>query len=266
MHSDATDAAQKEEIRGRLFRTLNGFYQNDWQFRNEWAGTALGTYKSRDFRNCAKFLFAAAVARELGIVSESEFLSYASEIPKNALCSRLEILSKGFSHEMLCTAVLKQFWITVCAHLSLCELCDLDPEGAPLYRQGIALDAYTSSFFVREFDKYEPDKFPPFDHDWRKILPELHPGETYEEILAEGRRANDLYGNLCPVRYHERETLGQALFSAWIAIASEDRAIADYAYAALTECIQKIDWDKVGQCYAFVAESALIAYDTRFGS
>ena len=263
MHSDATDAEMKEEIRGRLYRTLNGFYQNDWQFRNEWAGTALGTYKSCDFRNCAKFLFAAAVARELGIVSDAEFSAYASEIPPKGIAARREILSKGFSHEMLYTPVLKQFWITVCAHLSLCELCSLDPEGAMQYKQGIALDAYTSKFFVREFDKYEPDKFPPFDHDWRKILPELHPGESYEEILAEGRRANDLYGNLCPVRYHERETLGQALFSAWIAIVSEDRAVAEYAYGALCECIRKTDWDRVGQCYAFVAESALIAYQTR---
>ena len=55
MHSDAADADTKEEIRKRLYRTLRGFYRNDWQFRNEWEGTALGTYKSADFRNCAKF-------------------------------------------------------------------------------------------------------------------------------------------------------------------------------------------------------------------
>ncbi len=265
MHSDATDAEMKEEIRKRLYRTLNGFYRNDWQFRNEWAGTALGSYKSGDYRNCAKFLFAAAVARELGIVSDAEFASYAEEIPKNGLCSRREILARGFSHEMLSSPVLKQFWITVCAHLSQSELCALDPAGAEKYEQGIALNAYTAKFFVREFDRYEPHQYPPFDHDWRKIVPALRRGETYEQILAEGRRANDLYGEICPVRYHERETLGQALFAAWIAIASKERAVAEYAYLCARECIEKTDWDKVGQCFAFAAESVLIAHRARWG-
>ena len=265
MHSSATDEAMKGEIRKRLERTLRGFYRNDWQFRNEWAGTALGTYKSGDFRNCAKFLFAAAVARELGIVSNDEFHAYANEIPAKGLCSRREILAKGFVHEMLSNTVLKQFWITVCAHLSLCELCALDPTGAEQYAAGIALNAYTSKFFVREFDRYAPDRFPPYDHDWRKIVPALKIGETYDEILREGRRANDLYGtNVCPLRYHERETLGQALFAAWIAIAGNDRKMADYAYSVACECIETVDWDRVGQCYAFVAEAVLIAYRTRF--
>ena len=267
MHSDAADADTKEEIRKRLYRTLRGFYRNDWQFRNEWEGTALGTYKSADFRNCAKFLFAAAVARELGIVSKEEFRTYATEIPPKGFYSRREVIARGFSHEMLNSVALRQFWITVCAHLSVLELCKLDPEGSAQYERGISLGAYSAKFFVREFDHYKPDDFPPFDHDWRKIVPHLKKVTTYEEIKAQSMGlANELYAEVCPLRGHERMTLGQALFSAWVAIASNERAIADYAYAALTECIQKIDWDKVGQCYAFVAESALIAYDTRFGS
>lgn len=266
MHSDATDADMKEEIRKRLFRTLNGFYQNDWVFRNEWAGTALGSYKSGNFRNCAKFLFAAAVAKELGIVSAEELSSYATQIPSKCMHTRRQILEKGCVHEMLATPVLHQFWITVCAHLSLCELCALDPEGAEQYRRGVALDAYTARFFARRFHDYTPDKFPPYDHDWRKILPELKQGQTYEQILAEGRRANDLYGNLCPVRYHERETLGQALFSIWMAVTGGDAAVADDAYAALCECVRAVDWDRVDQCYAFAAECALIAYRVRYGS
>ena len=264
MHSDATDADMKGEIRKRLDRALRGFYQNDWSFRNEWEGTALGTFKSGDYRNCAKFLFAAAVAKELGIVSSEEFSAYAEEIPAKGLYSRREILSKGFVHEMLSNSVLKQFWITVCAHLSQRELCALDPNGAAQYEQGIALNCYTSKFFVREFDRYAPDDFSPYDHDWRRIVPDLKRGQTYEEILSEGRRANDLYGaNVCPLRYHERETLGQALFAAWIAVVGDDRAVAEYAYAALCECIEKVDWDRVGQCYAFVAESVLITYAVR---
>ena len=264
MHSDVTEADMKEEIRRRLFRTLNGFYQNDWCFRNEWAGTALGTYKSGDFRNCAKFLFAAAVSRELGIISDEEFLGYAEEIPQKRRHSRREILSKGFAHEMLTSVALKQFWITVCAHLSLCELRALDPEGKVLYEQGISLGAYTAGYSVREFDNYKPDEYPPFDHDWRKIVPDLKKVTTYEEILAQSTGlANDLYAKVCPLRGHERMTLGQALFSAWIAIESNDDAVAEYAYSALSECIKTVDWNRVGQCYAYVAEAGLIAYRAR---
>ena len=265
MHSDVTDVAMKEEIKKRLYRTLNGFYKNDWYFRNEWEGTALGTLKSGDWRDSAKFLFAAAVAKELGIVSDEEFESYADGIPEKGFYSRRELISKGFVHEMLADSVLKQFWITVCAHLSVCELLNLDTKGQEQYKQAISLNVYTSKFFVREFDNYVPDTFPPYDHDWRKIVPQLKKGTTYEEILQEGFRANPLYNKqICPLRSHERKTLGQALFSAWIAIEGEDRAVAEYALSCLEECIEKTDWNKVGQSLAFAAESALIAYKVRW--
>ena len=264
MHGDCTDEATKEEIRKRLLRTLRGFHQNGWVFRNEWEGTAVGSYKTKDFRNCAKFLFAAAVARELAVITDEEFFAFATEIPAGGYYSRREILARGYVHEMLRTPALSQFWITVCAHLSLEALCTLDPAGIEQYERGVSLGAFTASFFIREFDKYSPDAFPPYDHDWRKVLPDLKPATTYEEILAEGMgHVTELYGNVCPLRGHERTTLGQALFSIWIAVASRDKKIAGRAYECLLECAQKTDWDKVGQCYAFVAESAMIAYRRR---
>ena len=127
------------------------------------------------------------------------------------------------------------------------------------------LDAVTATYFVREFEKYKPEEYPPYDHDWRKILPSLVQYSTYEEALKEGKRANPLYAEVCPLRVHERKTLGQALFSAWIAVASENRTVADYAHACLTECIEAVDWNGVGQSYAFAAEAALIAYAVRHG-
>ncbi len=276
--STAFNDNEKKEIEKRLSRTLKGFIANDWHFKNEWEGTALGSFKTGDYRNCAKFLFAAAVARELGIIPNEEFLKYAnekplgfvtsdkfvsndSEIPESGLFSRREILAQGFSHDMTRASWLIQFWITVCAHLSVLELKELDQDGKDFYERGLYLNAVTANNFVREFDLYNPNEFPEFDHDWRKIVPKLNKYTAYEDILKEGQRANALYAEICPLRLHERQTLGQALFSAWIAVTGNDKKIADSAYKNLIQCVEQVDWDKVGQCYAFVAESAIISYN-----
>jgi hypothetical protein len=223
-------------------------------------------------------LFAAAVARELGIITNQEFSNYAtekplgfvtsdkfvtnkSEIPESGLFSRREILSQGIAHDMTRASWLIQFWITVCAHLSVLELKELDQDGKDFYERGLYLNAVTANNFVREFDLYNPNEFPEFDHDWRKIVPKLNKYTAYEDILKEGQRANALYAEICPLRLHERTTLGQALFSAWIAVTGNDKKIADSAYKNLIQCVEQVDWDKVGQCYAFVAESAIISYN-----
>ena len=263
-HSSAIDESTNKEIKQRLCRTLGGFYRNDWMFRNELENTHLGSFKSKDWRNCAKFLFAAAVSRELGVITEDEFSAYATEKPEKSIFTRREVLSHGFSHDMANDPVLAQFWINVCAHLSVCELASLDPEGKAQYECGIALNTVTALAFVRKFDQYKPKDFPPYDHDWRKIVPELKQYSTYEEILEEGKRANPLYSKVCPVRTHERLTLGQALFSAWVAVSGNNREAAEYANACLCECIEKVDWNSVGQSYAFAAEAALISYDAHW--
>ena len=263
-HSSAVDGAMCEEIRKRLRRTLGGFYLNDWKFRNEIKGTDLGSLKTKDWRHCAKFLFAAAVARECGVITNAEFSKYTTEKPDDSVFTRREILSQGFSHDMVRDKVLLQFWINVCAHICVCELASLDPDGKEFYEQGIALNVVTASNFVREFEQYKPEEFPPYDHDWRKIIPELKQYFTFEEILEEGRRANPLYSKVCPLRSHERKTLGQALFSTWIVIKGNNKALAESAYNSLCECIEKVNWDGVGQSYAFAAESAAIAYDAHW--
>ena len=222
--------------------------------------------KKGSWRDCSRYLFITAVARDMGIVSEDEFLSYANEIPQGKLYSRRELISHGSSHDMVRDPVLQQLWINVCSHLSICELISLDPEAKDLYEQGIALSVVTASVFNREFEKYTPDEFPPYDHDWRKIVPSLKKTDTYDEIIDQIPVPNTLYKAICPVRVNERKTLGQTLFGAWIVASGKDRAAAEAAHACLCECVDRIDWSRVGQCYAFAAECADIAYRRRWSN
>ena len=264
--SNAFDTAAKDRIRSYLVRTISGLIRQDWAFPNEPVldGTYHGSFLHGGWRDCARFLLAAAVARELGLLSASQFEDYATAVPEGSLHTRREIVSHGCAQDMVRDPVLQQFWITVCSHLSVCELIALDPNGKAGYEQAVALNAVTASRFAQDTATYTPDAFPAYDHDWRKILPKLNRCHTYAELLKEGRRANDLYKEICPLRMHERKTLGQVLFSAWVAIASGDRAVAEHTYATLCTFLSGVDWSRVGQSYAFAAEAAMIAYEVRW--
>lgn len=263
LRSSSVSEERKREIKQRIKRTVGGFCQNGWLLKNELEGPALGDFKAGDWRNCAKLLFAAAIAREYSLMTNQEYRGFAMGIPNDQFYTRREILANGFSHDMVRNSTLAQLWINLCAHLSVQELTLLDPDGKADYERALSLNAATAVRFVDEWKEYHPEEYPPFDYDWRKIVPSIKQYTAYEDILKESKRANPLYAEVCPVRSHERKTLGQALFAVWIAVTGDNRAVAEHAYASLLAAIDAVNWDGVGQCYAFVAESAAIAFKTR---
>ncbi len=261
IHSTVADDDLCNKIRPRLIRTLKGIVAADWHLPIEWKGKTNGGLVRKDWRGVSQLLFSAAAARELGIITNEDFEKLVSEKPDNGIYNRAEIASNGFSGDMIRNTILAQFWINIPAQLALRELVSLDTIRSEYYKHGLSVNGTAVIGFLRDFDNYNKDNLE-FNHNWREIIPEIQPWATYDEAFKEAQRLNGLWGGQYNrLRDIERRTISQAFFGAWIAIVSGNEKAVDYAYKCLCEAVETVDWDKVGQSYAFAVEAAIYCYE-----
>lgn len=261
MHSPASDEEMRADIKKRLIRTLSGIRNAGWRVSSEWEGVTGGNFSGKDWRGTSKLVFAAAAAKELGIIDDAEFERLVNERPDGGLYNRPEILSNGFAPDMIRETVLIQFWIDICAQLCVRELCNMDVKRAEYYRKGLAANAAVTVNFFREYEKYIDAERKPLCYDWRKLLEDIHPwnnvGEAYTEAL---RQLNIFFHQMSPGMSNEKSMLGQAMFACWIAVVGGDKASADLAYECLADASERVNWAECGYCFAFAAESAIYCY------
>ena len=262
LRSPASDEALREKILPRLVRSLRGVRSAGWNIPTEWEGVTRGSYAHKDWRGAAKLLFTAAVAREVGVIDETEFQQLVSEKPDGGLYTRPEIVSHGFAPDMIRSTGLIQFWIDVCAQICAGRMIELDPPHADCYRAGIAANGVAVTEFLRDFEEYNRIKGTPFNMNWRELLPGRQLWNTPEEATAEGSRQNaEFFAKVNPALRDERVVLGQALFGGWIGVLSGEEVSAGYAYSCLCEAAEAVDWEGLSMSYAFAVESAICCYE-----
>lgn len=260
MHSPVGDDALREQIRSRLIRTLRGAKAADWRVPAEWEGETICNLRGKDWRSAAMLLFVTSVACELGILSGTQWMALAQEKPEDSIYTRREIISHGFAPDMIRYTYLIQFWINVSSQIGLRHLMVFDVDHADDYRQGLHLNAAAAVEFL-EHHKFYMQQRTEFEHDWRKILPEVQPWTTLDEAMEEGRRLNGLWASTYNKgRNPERGPLAQCIFGAWLAMLDTDRTTADHAYQSLLRAINEIDWAGVQHSYAFAVEAAIYCY------
>ena len=252
----------KDEVKERLLRALVAVKNNGWNIPCDVEGLYFCSWgNSSAWRGVCKLLFCARVIYEL--TGDEEDLRYyrtlGAERPADGIFSRLEIASHGYSHDLVAFLGAKQNWICACAHLSLRELSRLDGEGSQYYKAGLKNNGITAVGIVDDIKKYDNSK-EGFDIDWRRIN---HLWEDYENNVSKGisvayRESTFWHGEVVPHRKIEHGVLGNALFSALIAVTCGDKAIADSSLARLIKHCDHVDWENLHQSYAFVAESAMI--------
>lgn len=263
LHSDAANEQLRGQIRPRLIRTLRGVMDAGWRVPTEWAGESICNLLGKDWRSAAMLLFVASVACEMGLLTKEQWLEMAQSRPEASLYTRREIVAHGFAPDMIRHTNLIQFWIDVSSQIGLRHLTVFDADHADSYRQALHLNAAIAVEFL-EHHKFYMEKRTDFEHDWRKILPEVGTWKTLDEAMQDGSRINGLWASTYNKgRNPERGPLAQCIFGAWLAILDSDCRTADYAYQSLVRAIDEIDWTGVQHSYAFAAESAIYCYQNK---
>lgn len=258
LHSDASDNQLKSEVTARLKRTLKGIREAGWKVPTEWVGVTRGDCSRNDWRGCAKLIFCAKISEELGIIDIKEFENLRNEYPKNSPYTRYEIVSHGFSPDMIRNSELIQFWIDMCAHLCVFEMKNLDKKYSDYYEMGIRNNGYSSYRFFDDFKKYTNSTAPGYCFDWRTVnnnkLTKVW-DDPDEAVRTAGIQVGE-FNKICKRRHMEHVVLGQCLFAIWIALASDDKKTSEYAQKKLMEAIDYIKWETMACSYVFVAISA----------
>jgi hypothetical protein len=256
-----SDERWRNEIKARLVRTISGVRASGWQIPTEWEGEVHGEF-GKSWRGVSKQMLAAAVGRELGVVDEQEFKFLLDGRPDGSIYTRKEIMAQGFAPEMIRYSWIVQFWIFTCAQLCARELCRLDASNAEHYKRGLVQNGAAATEYMYEFETYISRAGKPISYDWRVLLDDVHPWSNKKEAMNEAaRQINYFFGTYSPGMRDEKNYLGQALFAAWIAIASGDKVAANAAYKALTLAVEKVNWADCGYSFAFVAEAAIYTYE-----
>jgi hypothetical protein len=212
----------------------------------------------------SKHLFCARVIYEL--TGDEKDLEYYRELaagyPEGCIFSRREIVSHGYSHDLVALLGTKQNWICTCAHMGLGILAGLDGENSAYYRQGARNNGITTLGIIDDIKKYDNEK-DGFDIDWRRLNPLW---EDYGKSVPNGRdiamRQNAYWlKEVVPHRRMEHEILGNALFSALIAVTCGDEKISTLAAKKMKSAIEHVDWESLHVSYAFVAECGMIFAD-----
>lgn len=255
----------KEAVKERLLRALNAVKARDWDIPCDIEGLNYCSFKnSTAWRGVSKHLFCARVIYEL--TGDKNDLEYYKELaagyPEGAIFSRREIASHGYSHDLVAFLGTKQNWICACAHLGLGILAKLDKESREYYRQGTKNNGITALGIIDDIKKYDNEKGG-FDINWRRLNPMW---EDYNNNVQNGRNIamrQNVYWlkEVVPHRRMEHEILGNALFSALIAITCGEKKISEKALDKLTSCCKHVDWENLHLSYAFVAECGLIFGD-----
>ena len=254
--------SERQEIAGRLLRTLRGLKDCGWAVPTEREGMISNAWgENHDWRGVVKLLYCARLLYELtGDKSAlEEYVFLRDSIPKDWFFTRKEIASHGFAHDMVQQRSLVQSWIFTCAHLCLRELCRLDPDAAPDYAEGLHLNGITSVRMIDNMLTYD-NRADGFDLNWRRLEPLWQPlGDRVQPAVDNALRMGEYWNeHIVPHRKMEHDLLGFSLFSAWIAATCGDVHIETVARQKLMQnCIQ-IDWKTLHNSYAFAAESALI--------
>ena len=258
--SPASDEAMRDGIKKRLVRSLGGVRKAGWKVPSEWEGVTQGSFDGKDWRGVSKLLFAAAVAREVGVVSEAEFELLAAERPSDAVYSRPEIVSHGFAPDLIRKPGAK-FWISICAQICVRELITLDAPRAEYYRAGLRANGVAVLEFLGDYEKYMEIAEKKFFYDWRLPLRDIRPWKNKEEAIAEANRhLGCFFGQEGAIMITEKKLIGEALFGCWIAVVSGDKTAADYAYKCLSDATERVDWVGCGYSWAFTAEAAIYCY------
>ena len=252
----------KSEIKTRLLRALLAVKDKGWNIPCDVEGLHFCSWgDNSSWRGVCKMLFCARVICEL--TGKKEDLEYYKHIalskPKNCIFSRLEIASHGYSHDLVAFLGVKQNWICACAHLGLGELVNMDEENSAYYKQGLKNNGITALAIIDDIQKYDNSK-DGFDINWRRIN---HLWEDYQKDVSKGlsiayRESTFWHGEIVPHRKMEHGVLGNALFSALIAITCGDEAISRCATEKLLKNCSHVDWENLHQSYAFVVECAVI--------
>ena len=261
LHSPASDQALRNEIRKRLIRTLVGIRAVNWAIPTEWEGVMRGSYAHKDWRGVAKLMFSAAVAREIGVIGNTEFEAIATQRPDDSLYNRVEIIAQGFTPDMIHNPFLIQFWIHICAQLCVCSLLTLDPPRAHYYRKGLATNGAAVVSFLKDYEKYIDVAGNTLCYDWRPLLADVRPWKNAKEAVAEAdRQLHIFFQQISPGMHDEKQLLGHALSGAWIAVVSGDEKASRYAYQCLGDASRRVNWEGCGYCFAFMAEAAIYCY------
>jgi hypothetical protein len=228
------------------------FYKSGWLTENSWRGVVM-------------LLFCSRIIYEL--TGDQKDRQYFEElihsVPENGIFKRSEIVSQGYSHDMI-TSFGNQTWICLYCHLAVRELIPLDPDRESIYKLCLYNNGVTALKNVYSIKKYD-NKCGGFDMDWRKMntLWEDYEKDTTKGTAISEKQSSYWHQHLVPHRHMEHHILGNALFAAWAAATCEDERIEKKAMEVLKEEIAKIDWNSLHLSYAFAAESALIYSDQR---
>ncbi len=251
----------KENIKNRLLRALIALRDYNWKMPCDAENLYMsGWSETQGWRGVVKMLYCARIIFEL-TNDENDLIIFNNLLngkPEDCIYKRLEIISHGFSHDMI-TSFGKQTWICVCAHLAVRELLSLDKDNTKYYKQCLYNNGVTALKSVDDINKYD-NKSDGFNIDWRAI------NDLWEDYSGNIQTGNNIsYRQLpywekefVPHRHMEHSVLGEGLFAAWVAVTSEDNRIKEKALEKLKSNCKNVDWDSLHMSYAFVAESALI--------
>lgn len=253
---------EKDEIRKRLLRVLISVKNSNWRILSDIKGVYQNDWSNADdWRGVCKMLYCSRLIYELtgDIADFDDYRRICRERPNNGIFTRLEILSNGFSHDMVYTTQLIQFWINVCSHLALIELEKIDSENVHYYNRARYMNGVTTLKFIADIFKYDNNS-EGFDINWKKLKLQHKPfcHDSSEAVKDATEILIYWKENFVPHRYYEHEILGNALFGAWIAVTCGNEMIRDKTISLIKKGCNVIDWDTVHLSYAFVAESVLI--------
>ena len=109
---------------------------------------------------------------------------------------------------------------------------------------------------------FKQDKYK-FDADWRPLIDmwEDHGTEIAPQYEMANRQNKVWMSDIVPQRREEHVVLGNAVYAALIAMASDDKRIVDEAYRKLIRSIEAVEWERLHLPMSYPVECALRFYD-----
>ena len=180
-------------------------------------------------------------------------------MPDGSIFTRLEIVSQGFSHEMI-NGYGKQPWICTSRQIALLELKSLDPMNEAYYKAALYNNGVTTLPMIKGMKSYAHNKHK-FDADWTPLASMwTECGMTMKLQWDMSMRQHEHWTKEIAVqRTEEHVVLGNAVYAAWIAVLSENESIANEAYSIFEERSGHIAWESLHLPMAYPAECIFIA-------
>ena len=263
-YSNSSACGNKNEARDRMSRVLRALRHNNYAVPTDWGSVCLGSWEEHcGWRDVAKLVFVKRIIAELSgsEADMAEFRASANGVPPASVFTRLEIISQGFANEMI-NSYGKQPWICASTHLALRELISLDRENERFFRLGIYNNAVTALPMIDGILDFKQDKYK-FDADWRPLIDmwEDHGTEIAPQYEMANRQNKVWMSDIVPQRREEHVVLGNAVYAALIAMASDDKRIVDEAYRKLIRGIEAVEWERLHLPMSYPVECALRFYD-----